>query len=237
MTHETQLIMPAKLAAAFVKAQQLFTGASKDSNNPHFNKKYADLASVREAIKAGLEANGLGFIQKSVERPNAAAVETIIVHESGEMFSCGVMVAPLAKNDAQGFGSAMTYIRRYSLAAAFGIAPEDDDAAAAVKSGPVSATLPASAKPASVPVSAAASAADGEVTTPANATAIRQALMAGGRDEASMLSWLKTNAKSLDMISPLEAERAAKSLGIVLPEAYIASSAPVPVAKAAASSF
>ena len=62
---------------------------------------------------------------------NAACVETIILHSSGEWLSCGKLSVPVSKGDAQGFGSALTYARRYSLSAAFGVAPEDDDGNAA----------------------------------------------------------------------------------------------------------
>jgi len=235
-----QKTMPAKLAAAFVKAQASFTGAIKDSTNPAFKSKYADMESVVSAIRAPLAANGLSFTQFTHERPDYAAVETLIVHESGEMYSCGIMCVPVVKKDAQGFGSAMTYARRYSLQTAFGIAPEDDDGNMAVKSGPISSTLPstaqpAAAKPAAVQASAPASANDGEVASPTNVTAIRKALMNAGRDETSMLAWLKSPAKSLDMITPAEAERAAKSLNIALPESTEAPMAAP--AKSAVASF
>jgi hypothetical protein len=60
-------------------------------------------------------------------------VETVFVHESGEMLECGKLHVPAAKQDPQGYGSALTYARRYSLMAACGIAPEDDDGNAASK--------------------------------------------------------------------------------------------------------
>lgn len=124
------------LFAAFVKAQAAIEKASKDKANPHFRSKYADLGNVVDAIKPALEANGLGFIQKFHDDEKAIKVETIIVHESGENFSCGVLSIPVTKQDAQGFGSACTYARRYSLQAAFGVAPDDDDGNAAAKAAP-----------------------------------------------------------------------------------------------------
>jgi hypothetical protein len=54
-------------------------------------------------------------------------VETMFIHESGEMLECGTLHVPASKQDPQGYGSALTYARRYSLMAACGIAPEDDD--------------------------------------------------------------------------------------------------------------
>lgn len=124
------------LAAALVKAQAAMTGAKKDSSNPFFKSKYADLSSVDAAIGPALEANGLGYVQVSHVADSAASVETIIIHESGETFACGPVTVPVSKGDAQAFGSAMTYARRYSLAAAFGVCPEDDDGNAAAKAAP-----------------------------------------------------------------------------------------------------
>lgn len=124
------------LASALVKAQAEMSGAKKDSSNPFFKSKYADLASVDAAIGPAAAKHGLGYIQVAHNHESAAAIETIIVHESGETFACGVVVVPVAKADAQGFGSAMTYARRYSLSAAFGVCPEDDDGNAAAKAVP-----------------------------------------------------------------------------------------------------
>jgi hypothetical protein len=125
-----------ELAAALAKAQPQIEGAAKDKANPAFRSKYADLSSVSEAIAAPLKANGLSFVQVSHDRENAAAIETIILHSSGEWMGCGIVSVPVTKHDAHGFGSALTYARRYSLSAAFGVVPEDDDGNAAAKSAP-----------------------------------------------------------------------------------------------------
>ena len=132
----------ANLASALVKAQAEIEGAAKDKLNPHFRTKYADLGSVVEAIKPALSKYGLAYVQVSHDKEHAAAIETVIVHTSGETLSCGIVAVPVSKGDAQGYGSAMTYARRYSLSAAFGVAPEDDDgnAAAAAKPAPNTAT-------------------------------------------------------------------------------------------------
>ena len=126
----------AGLAAALAKAQGQMKGAIKDSANPFFKSKYADLASVVEAIRAAFSANGLSYIQ-TVEpsEKDEVRVETTLLHSSGEWISCGVLSLPVSKVDAQGYGSALTYARRYSLSAAVGVAPEDDDdnAASAAK--------------------------------------------------------------------------------------------------------
>jgi len=113
--------------ADFVKSQKEFEKAFKDGTNPHFRSKYASLASCIEAVKEALNNNGIAFIQKNHDCDHGIAIETIFIHESGESLSNGILRVPAVKNDPQGYGSAMTYARRYSLMAACGIAPEDDD--------------------------------------------------------------------------------------------------------------
>jgi hypothetical protein len=126
-----------KIASALVKAQKAFGPALKTSNNPHFKSRYADLSACIEAVIDGLNSNGIALIQKQHPSESGVAVETIFVHESGETFSAGILSVPAAKQDPQGYGSALTYARRYSLMAACGIAPEDDDGNAAQRSKPM----------------------------------------------------------------------------------------------------
>jgi hypothetical protein len=121
------------ISAAFVKAKRAFGPALKDKNNPHFKSKYADLGACIEAVEPALLDNGIAFIQETFEDASGVTVETVFLHESGEERRCGKLHVPAAKNDPQGFGSALTYARRYSLMAACGIAPEDDDGNAATK--------------------------------------------------------------------------------------------------------
>ena len=116
-----------KISTALVKAQRAFGPALKSSTNPHFKSRYADLAACVEAVIAGLNDNGIALIQKCYDCANGVMVETIFLHESGEMLECGILHVPASKQDPQGYGSALTYARRYSLMAACGIAPEDDD--------------------------------------------------------------------------------------------------------------
>jgi hypothetical protein len=116
------------LAKALVKATAQIEGASKDSTNPHFQKKYADLASVTDAIKKPLNDNGLTYSQIIHRLEGGVGVETLIIHESGETMSNGIAFVPAPKNDPHGYGSALTYARRYSLSACFGVIQEDDDA-------------------------------------------------------------------------------------------------------------
>ncbi len=119
------------ISAAFVKAQREFGPALKTNTNPHFRSKYADLASCVEAVIDALNNNGIALIQTTTPSDTGVIVETTFIHESGETINSGKLHVPAAKNDPQGFGSALTYARRYSLMAACGIAPEDDDGNAA----------------------------------------------------------------------------------------------------------
>ena len=121
------------LATALVKAQKAFGPALKTSTNPHFKSRYADLAACVEAVIDALNDNGIALIQKNYDCSNGVMIETMFVHESGEMLECGILHVPANKQDAQGYGSALTYARRYSLMAACGIAPEDDDGNTAVR--------------------------------------------------------------------------------------------------------
>ena len=116
-----------QIATALVKAQKAFGPALKSSTNPHFKSRYADLAACVEAVITGLNDNGIALIQKCYDCENGVMVETMFIHESGEMLECGILHVPASKQDPQGYGSALTYARRYSLMAACGIAPEDDD--------------------------------------------------------------------------------------------------------------
>ena len=119
------------IATALVKAQQAFGPALKTSTNPHFRSRYADLSACVEAVIEGLNGAGIALIQRTSEDHVGVTVETVFVHESGEMLECGKLHVPASKQDPQGYGSALTYARRYSLMAACGIAPEDDDGNAA----------------------------------------------------------------------------------------------------------
>lgn len=122
----------AALAAALAEAQGEMENASKNSTNPHFKSKYADLAEVLNTVRPVLSKHGLSVTQFPSYGEGLVHVETIIAHKSGEWMSekCS---APAQKQDPQGVGSAISYLRRYSLAAVCGIAQEDDDANAATK--------------------------------------------------------------------------------------------------------
>lgn len=127
----------AALAAALVKAQAAIQPAIKDKKNEAFKSagrvsKYADLSSVWDACREALTSNGLSVVQMPVDcEGGRVALTTMLLHSSGEYISSTVST-PLTKNDAQGVGSALTYLRRYALSAMVGVvADEDDDGNAA----------------------------------------------------------------------------------------------------------
>lgn len=122
----------ASLAAALAKAQATMEGAIKGRANPAFKgTKYADLSSVWEACREQLVTNGLSVVQFPGEMvDNRMQMTTQLCHESGEWMRATLSI-PLSKVDAQGYGSAVTYARRYALAAVVGVCPEDDDGNAA----------------------------------------------------------------------------------------------------------
>lgn len=127
---------PAKIEAdtihsAMARAFAQIEGATKSANNPHFKSKYADLSTVIDAIKPALVENGLFFMQCPRRSDGGVLIETILSHVGGESLSLGELFVPANKNDAQAYGSALTYARRYALVTAFGVPVEDDDGNAA----------------------------------------------------------------------------------------------------------
>ena len=121
------------IATALVKAQRQFSPALKNAVNPHFRSKYVDLASCVDSVIGALNDNGIFLFQTTTEHPDGVICETSFLHESGERLDCGKLFFPSPKHDPQGFMSCLTYIRRASLMAATGQAPEDDDGNAATK--------------------------------------------------------------------------------------------------------
>lgn len=139
MKHSEQLD---KLAAALSKAQSNMQGAKKDTANPFFKSKYADLSSCVDASRAALCAEGLSVIQGNTPADKGVMIQTRIMHSSGQWIEEDGLFVPAAKYDPQGFGSALTYARRYSLCAMVGIAPEDDDGNSATKAVKDAAIIP-----------------------------------------------------------------------------------------------
>lgn len=126
-----------ELYSALVKAQSQIRGALKDSVNPHFKNRYADLGSVWDACRDALHKNGLAVIQLSdVDASGAPVLLTRIIHESGQHIEGRYPLVCKDPTDPQKLGSATTYARRYALAAAIGIIQEDDDGQAAAGHAP-----------------------------------------------------------------------------------------------------
>jgi len=129
-------IEAAALAGAMALAFAEIDGAIKGNDNDAFKKggkasKYADINAVIDAIKPALIKHGLFFTQHPAPHDRGVQIETFLHHAGGESMSLGVLFVPASKQDAQGFGSAMTYARRYALVTAFGVPVEDDDGNAA----------------------------------------------------------------------------------------------------------
>lgn len=116
-----------KISAAMVKAQMKMGNALKDSSNPFFKSKYADLNAVREACLPALNENQIMVMQPIIQENGIDFVETILMHETGQFYSCTTKVLTIKANDPQAYGSAITYARRYGLQSMVCIGAEDDD--------------------------------------------------------------------------------------------------------------
>ena len=134
MTDQTKIAVKG-IYSALAAAQTEMGPALKDSTNPAFRSKYADLSSVMAACLPALNKHGICVIQPICDEEGKRYVKTVLAHESGETLDCRVELI-IGKNDMQGYGSAVTYARRYGLMAMAGIAPEDDDGNAAAKAAP-----------------------------------------------------------------------------------------------------
>lgn len=115
-----------ELFAALAKAQGEIENAAKNAANPHFRSKYADLAEVLNTVRPVFSKHGLAIIQSTEFDGSLVSVVTLLAHDKGGFITAKASCVP-AKSDAQGVGSATTYLRRYSAAAVAGIAQEDDD--------------------------------------------------------------------------------------------------------------
>lgn len=174
-----------QLAKALAAAQKVMGHAHKDSTNPHFKSKYADLASIREAA-APLAEHGVAVTQQVLSGEGGAiGVRTALMHESGEWMASSAYVVP---RDAgpQAAGSVITYLRRYMLAAAAGIAQDDDDGNAGQRGSapPAPPQKAPPAKPADLPPGL-------QPATPPSvkALAIEMAKL-GIKDHAERIAWI-----------------------------------------------
>lgn len=115
-----------KITAALVKAQAELQNVTSDATNPHFRSQYASLPHMIDTVRPVLAKHGLALLQSPVSEDGRIGVRTVLIHESGEMLD-GIYTVRPAKDDPQGAGGAITYCRRYALAAFLCIAQEDDD--------------------------------------------------------------------------------------------------------------
>lgn len=111
------------LAGALIKFQTEVKAVKKDANNPFFKSKYADLASIIEAIREPLSKNELAFAQFPT---GTCGLTSILMHSSGEFIEDTFTMVPV-DNKPQTAGSAITYMRRYALGSMLGVATEEDD--------------------------------------------------------------------------------------------------------------
>lgn len=125
-----------ELAAALVAAHAEISGVAKSAANPFFKSKYAPLDAVVESVKPPLLKHGIVIVQGVQEAEDGVAIETMLLHKSGQWLSSTLRL-PASKQDAQGYGSAITYGRRYGLMAICGVPAEDDDGNAATATAPV----------------------------------------------------------------------------------------------------
>ena len=121
-----------KLAEALAKAQSIMEGAKEEATNPFFKSSYADLTSVWNACKKPLTDNGLAVFQTIENGGEKIYLVTTLAHVSGQWMR-SYMPVMMTKQDPQGFGSAITYSRRYALSAMVGVCPEDDDGETAMQ--------------------------------------------------------------------------------------------------------
>jgi hypothetical protein len=115
------------LFGAFADAQKEMQNPVFDAANPHFKSKFASLAAVRNAVIPCFARHGIAVAQDVTSVEAGVSCVTILMHESGQEKSFGPLILPVAKNDAQGFGSASTYARRYTLQSVAGVVGDDDD--------------------------------------------------------------------------------------------------------------
>lgn len=135
-----------ELSTALALAQAEMSNPAKNAKNPFFKSSYADLAEVINISKPTLAKFGLSIIQMPYAMNGHVGVETMIIHKTGEYISSRLNMPLGAKKDAQAVGSAITYARRYSLAAMAGIAQEDDDGNNASGKKPSTVSAPVSKK-------------------------------------------------------------------------------------------
>lgn len=182
-----------KLLEALSVAQGQMESATKDSDNPFFKSKYADINTIIQTAKKPLSENGLSVIQLTDRSETKAKVTTILGHKSGQYISTTLELAP-TKPDAQGMGSAITYARRYAYQAIIGMGAEDDDGNEASKAK----------KPTAEVKNQAQQGTQGTGATQAQLTMIKNNLFEKGKTEADIANLFQ---KELTAMSIAEASK------------------------------
>lgn len=139
ITHSDSI---AKIGPAILAVQQAVDHVAKTNKNPHFGNSYADLNAFLHALRGSMADNEIMMTQGPGMEDGNVVVDTLLLHSSGEWLRCR-SAAPMQKADPQGVGSAITYLRRYSLAALFAVPQEDDDGNAASGGGQQAKSQPA----------------------------------------------------------------------------------------------
>lgn len=186
----------AAMAIAFAEIEGVTKSAVGQVGQQKY--KYADLGSVIDALKPALIKHGLFFTQHPEPSDKGVTVETWLHHAGGESLSLGKLFVPANKQDAQGYGSALTYARRYALVTAFGVPVEDDDgnaAARAVRDNANSAVSP-----------------DGPAMPPEAYAKIVQLVEATKTNVPTMFQALGIRAGKLDDLSPADYDKAVNAL-------------------------
>ena len=116
-----------ELATALAQFQSNVKQPLKDANNPFFKSKYVPLENVAESVTSAAGPLGISYMQYAINKENEIGVSTLVMHKSGQFIEFEPIFAKPAKNDPQGVGSCITYLKRYSLSAAFGITSDEDD--------------------------------------------------------------------------------------------------------------
>jgi hypothetical protein len=210
MRHSEQLD---KIAAALCAAQAKIGPVVKDSTNPHFKSKFASLGAVTEAIRPPLLAVGISVLQSTTDEDDSGfCIETMLLHTSGQWLASRVRM-PMDKPTAQGAGSAITYGRRYGLAAALGVvADEDDDGNAATTHNVERATDRAASRPApSTP--RAPSGGNNQATMPFGKTKGTPLAQLSDQEITGALEWARSKDKFTEFQEDAIAELARRGGG------------------------
>jgi len=136
-----------QIAKALLNAQMEMGNAKKDSANPFFKSKYADLNAIREACMPALNKHGITVLQPIIHIDGKNFVKTLLLHESGESIEGITEIIYSKQNDAQAQGSGITYARRYGMQSLLNVGADDDDGNKASATQPVSAGAKEDDKP------------------------------------------------------------------------------------------